>query len=165
MTANSTFKLTYATMFNPTEELHTSFEAALEKLHSNLGHEHAMIINGKDVFADDKFEDRNPANTDQLLGVFQKGNVKHADEALAAARKAFPMWSRMKWQDRVALVRKAADLMDQRIFQIGVAVSLEVGKNRMEALGDVAETADLLRYSCSRMEANQGVAPELGRYP
>lgn len=165
MTANSTFKLTYATMFNPPEELHASFEAALEKLRSNLGQEHAMIINGKDAFADDKFEDRNPANTDQLLGVFQKGGVKHADEALSAARKAFPMWSRMKWQDRVALVRKAADLMDQRIFQIGVAVSLEVGKNRMEALGDVAETADLLRYSCSRMEANEGFAIELGRDP
>jgi len=165
MTANSTFKLTYATMFNPPEELHVSFEAALEKLRSNLGHEHAMIINGKDVFADEKFEDRNPANTDQLLGVFQKGGVKHAEDALNAARKAFPMWSRMKWQERVALVRRAADLMDKRIYDMGVAVSLEVGKNRMEALGDVAETADLLRYSCSRMEANDGFAIELGRDP
>src|SRR4030066_809865 len=110
MSADSTFKLTYATMFNPPEELHTSFEAALQKLRGNLGQEHAMIINGKDVFADEKFEDRNPANTDQLLGVFQKGGVKHADEALAAARKAFPMWSKMKWQDRGALGGKAAAL-------------------------------------------------------
>jgi len=165
MSVDSTFKLTYATMFNPPEELHASFEAALEKLRSNLGQEYAMIINGKDTFSDEKFEDRNPANTDQLLGVFQKGGVKHAEEALNAARKAFPMWSKMPWQERVALIRKAADLMDQRIFSMGVAVSMEVGKNRMEALGDVAETADLLRYACSQMEANAGYKIELGRDP
>ena len=88
MAADSTFKLTYATMFNPPEELHTNYEKALEKVRANLGKEHAMIINGKDAFADEKFEDRNPANTDQVLGVFQKGGVKHAEEALAAARKA-----------------------------------------------------------------------------
>ena len=73
MTAESTFKLTYATMFNPPEELHTSFEAALDKLRGNLGQEHAMIINGKDVFADEKFEDRNPANTAEIVGLFVRG--------------------------------------------------------------------------------------------
>jgi 1-pyrroline-5-carboxylate dehydrogenase len=132
---------------------------------ANLGKEHAMMIDGKDVFAEDKFEDRNPANTDQVLGVFQKGNVKHAEAALEAARRAFPAWSRMKWQDRVALVRKAADLMDQRTFEIGVVVALEVGKNRMEAIGDVAETADLFRYACDRMEAADGFITEMGRDP
>ncbi len=165
MAVDSAFKLTYATMFNPPEELHVNFEKALEKIRGNLGKEHAMIINGKDVFADEKFEDRNPANTDQLLGVFQKGGVRHADEALAAARKAFPIWSGMKWQDRVALMRKAADLMDQRIYDMGVVVSMEVGKNRMEALGDVAETADLIRYACTSMERGKGFITELGRDP
>ncbi len=46
-----------------------------------------------------------------------------------------------------------------------MVVSLEVGKNRMEALGDVAETADLMRYSCDRMEANDGFIHEMGRDP
>lgn len=163
--SESSFKLTYATMFNPPEELHTSFEVALQKLRSNLGKEHAMIINGKDVFADEKVEDRNPANTDEVLGLFQKGTTKHAEEALNAARKAFPMWSKMRWQDRIALVRKAAGLMDQRIYAMGAVVSMEVGKNRMEALGDVAETADLLRYACHSMESNNGFRIELGRDP
>jgi 1-pyrroline-5-carboxylate dehydrogenase len=152
-------------MFNPPEELHANFEAALGKIRGKLGQEHAMIINGRDVYSDEKFEDRNPANTDQVLGVFQKGGVKHAEEALNAARKAFPMWSKMRWQDRVELVRRAADLMDKRIYDMSVAVSMEVGKNRMEALGDVAETADLLRYSCTRMEANNGFTIDLGRDP
>ena len=146
------FKLTYATMFNPPEELHIRFEEALGRVKAGLGQEHAMLIGGKDVFANEKFADTSPANTELVLGIFQKGTEQHALEALDAARKAFPTWSRMKWQERVALVRKAADLIDERIYEIAAVMSLEVGKNRMESLGDVAETADLLRYSCYQME-------------
>ena len=160
-----TFKLTYATMFNPPEELHTRFEEALAKVKAHLGQEHRMLIDGKDRVAAEKFEDRSPANTDVVLGMFQKGTAEDAHQALAAARKAFPMWSHMKWQERVALLRKAADLMDQRIFEIGAVMAMEVGKNRMEALGDVAETADLIRFACSQMEKNDGFIVEMGRDP
>jgi len=163
--AESTFKLTYATMFNPPEELHTRFDETLVKVKADLGKEYGMIINGRDHFANEKFEDRNPANTDVVLGVFQKGTARDAEAALAAARKAFPKWSGMKWQERVTLLRKAADLIDQRIFEIGVAMAMEVGKNRMESLGDVAETADLIRYSCYQMEKNAGFIVEMGRDP
>jgi NAD-dependent aldehyde dehydrogenases len=159
------FKLTYASMFNPPEELHTQFEQALLKVRSGLGQEHGMIINGQDTFADEKFEDRNPANTEMVLGIFQKGDAKTAQDALAAARKAFPMWSHMKWQERVTLVRKAAQMMDERLFEIGAVMAMEVGKNRMESLGDVAETADLLRFACSQMEKNNGYIVEMGRDP
>jgi 1-pyrroline-5-carboxylate dehydrogenase len=139
------FKLTYATMFNPPEELHTKFDQALEKTRANLGKEYPMIIDGKNVYSDEKFEDRTPINTDTVLAVMQKGNEKHAQQAIMAARKAFPVWSRMDWKDRVRLLRKAADLIDERIFEMGATMALEVGKNRMESLGDVAETADLVR--------------------
>ena len=159
------FKLTYSTMFNPPEELHTRFEGALAKIKANLGQEHAMIIGGQDHFAAEKFEDRSPINTDWVLGVFQKGGEQDAHQALAAAHQAFPMWSRMKWQERVALLRKAASLIDERIFEIGAVMALEVGKNRMESLGDVAETADLIRYACDQMEKNEGYVVEMGRDP
>jgi 1-pyrroline-5-carboxylate dehydrogenase len=160
-----TFKLTYATMFNPPEELHTRFDEALAKTKANLGQEYGMIIGGEDRFASEKFEDRSPIDTEMVLGVFQKGTEKDAEAALEAARKAFPVWSGMRWQERVALLRKAADLIDQRLFEIGTAMALEVGKNRMESLGDVAETADLIRYACSQMEENDGYIVEMGRDP
>jgi 1-pyrroline-5-carboxylate dehydrogenase len=159
------FKLTYATMFAPPAELHTRFDDALLKLKSNLGKEHAMLINGRDVLADEKFEDRYPADTSVVLGVFQSGSEKHAREALSAARRAFEGWSHTPWQERVRLMRKAADLLDERLFEIGAVVAMEVGKNRMEALGDVAETADLMRYACDQMESNQGYIKLMGRDP
>lgn len=159
------FKLTYATMFNPPEELHTRFDAALTRLKADLGKDYGMFIDGKDVFTTKKFEDRNPADTDMLLGTFQKGDEKSAQAALAAARKAFPMWSHKKWQERVALLRKAANIIEERLFEIGAALAMEVGKNRMEALGDIAETADLIRYACSQMEKNNGYIVAMGKDP
>jgi 1-pyrroline-5-carboxylate dehydrogenase len=163
--SESTFKLTYATMFNPPEELHTRFEQVLDEIKSRLGQEHGMIINGAERFASEKFEDRSPSNTDQVLGLFQKGTAQDANDAIAAARKAYPAWSGLAWQERVRLVRKAAELMDQRTIEIGAVLALEVGKNRMESLGDIAETADLIRYSCYQMEKNEGYVVEMGRDP
>jgi 1-pyrroline-5-carboxylate dehydrogenase len=159
------FRLTYATMFNPPEELHTRFDAALAKVRAGLGKEYAMIINNKEVFANDKQENHSPINTDWLLAVMQKGNETHAQQALAAARKAFPGWSHTPWQERVRLLRKAGDLIDQRMYEMGAAMALEVGKNRMESLGDIAETADLIRYACDQMETNKGFTIEMGKDP
>jgi len=159
------FKLTYATMFNPPDELHAGFDSAVERLKQNLGKEYGMIINGKDVFADEKFEDFSPVNTDWKLAILQKGNAKHAGDAIAAARAAFPTWGRTPWQERVALVRKAASLIEERIFELGAAMALEVGKNRMESLGDVQETADLMYYSALMMEQNKGFINEMGKDP
>lgn len=159
------FKLTYATMFNPPEELHTHYEAMVQQVKSGLGREFGMIIGGREVMAEEKFEDRSPINQDWLLGRFQKGTAEHARQALAAARKAFPGWSRTPWRERVRLLRKAAAEIDRRIYEFGVVVSLEVGKNRMEALGDVAETADLIRYACDQVEAHKGFIVPMGRDP
>ncbi len=159
------FKLTYATMYNPPEELHTHFDDAIKKLKSNLGKEYAMFIDGKEVYADEKFEDRSPIDTNMVLAVMQKGNEKHAEMAMAAARKAFWGWSHTPWQERIALLRKAADLIDDRLADLGAAMAMEVGKNRMESMGDVAETADLIRYSCDMMEQNDGFIKPMGKDP
>ncbi|HKJ26169.1 MAG TPA: aldehyde dehydrogenase family protein [Anaerolineales bacterium] len=159
------FRLTYATMFNPPDELHTNFEAEVAKIKNNLGREFPMLIDGQDVFADEKFDDRSPINTDMVLGVFQKGNADHAEAALQAARRAAKGWGETDWQARVAMVRKAAERMDARIYEFGAVIALEVGKNRMEALADAAETADLLRYAADQMEENDGFVVEMGKDP
>lgn len=163
--ANGKFRLTYATMFNPPEELHARYEKALAQVKANLGRDYPMLINGQDRFTADKFEDRSPINTDWLLGTFQKGSAQDAHDALAAAQAAFPKWSGMKWQDRVRLLRRAAAQIEKRVYEIGVVLSLEVGKNRMEGLGDAQETADLIYYACDQMEANGGFIREMGRDP
>ncbi len=159
------FKLTYATMFDPPEALHTRFDKSLIEIQPRLGREYGMLIDGREVLAAAKFEVRSPFDTQMVLGVFQKGGEAEADAAVTAAKRAFPGWRRTPWQKRVNILRKAADLIDGRLFEIGVVLALEVGKNRMEALGDIAESVDLIRYCCDRMEAGNGMVVEMGRDP
>lgn len=161
----SDFKLTYATMFDPPADLHARFDEALANVKANLGQEYGMFINGKNITAQETFDDFSPIDTNMKLAVMQKGDESHAEAAIAAARKAARGWERTPWQERIRLVRKAAALIDERIFELSAAMSLEVGKNRMEALGDVAETADLMRYACDQMEENNGYVREMGKDP
>lgn len=160
-----TFKLTYATMHNPPQELHDNFDEALEATKQNLGKEYPMIINGEKRFTEEKHKEYSPINTNWHLATFQKGTAKDADDAIAAAKAAFPNWKGMNWDERVYLVRKFADRISERIYEISAAVSLEVGKNRMEALGDVAEMEDLIRWAAQMMEENNGYHKSLGSDP
>ncbi len=150
------FKITYATLAAPNPELHKLFDEALEQAKANAGKAYPLYIDGQEVWAGDTFEDRSPIDTGLVLGVFQKGERAHAKAALAAARTASPGWKATPWQERVALMRKAADLISERLIELSAVMSLEVGKNRLEALGDVEETADLIRWYCDQMEKNEG---------
>jgi len=159
------FKLTYATMYSPPESMHTKYDQALAAVKAGMGRDYGMLINGQDVFHDQKFEDRSPINTDWVLGTFQAGTPLHAEQALGAAYAAWPKWAGLKWQDRVRILRRAAAQIEKRVYEIGAVLSLEVGKNRMEGLGDAQETADLIYYACDQMEANGGYVKEMGRDP
>ncbi|MEK6768327.1 MAG: aldehyde dehydrogenase family protein [Gemmatimonadota bacterium] len=159
------FRLTYATMFDPPLGLHRNFEKALARVKSDLGREFPMLIGGKERLAAEKFEDRSPIDNSWLLGTFQKGTARDAKDAIAAARAAFPAWSRLRWQQRVRLLRKAAALITRRVYDFAAIDALEVGKNRMEALADVQETADLIEYYCDQVEKNNGFEKPLRSDP
>ncbi len=162
---NTGFKLTYSTMFDPPPELHERFEQALALIRGHLGGEHPMLIGGHDVRAPRQFAVRSPIDTRDVLGRFQAGEDVHARDAVAAARRAFPAWAATPWQERVRLLRRTAALIEERVYFIGAALALEVGKNRMEALGEAQETADLIAYYCDQMERNDGYAKPMARDP
>ena len=155
------FKLTYSTMFDPPPALHERFEAALAAVRPRLGAEYPMWIGGRERQAEGVFEVRSPIDQDWLLGRFARGGAAEARGAIGAAREAFPEWAATPWRERVALLRRAAAIIGERVYDIAAAVALEVGKNRMESLGEVQETADLIAWYCGQMEANDGFVREL----
>ena len=83
-------------------------------------------------------------------------------DAIDAARAAYPAWRATPWRDRLAILRRAADLISERQFDYAALMSLEVGKTRLEALGDVEETADLIRYYSDEFEKADGFVKPLG---
>jgi len=154
-------KVTYSTLASPDPLLHEYYDEAVAEAKANFGQSFPLYINGKNRFAEETFAKVSPVDTDIVMGHFQKGSTQDAEDAIAAAKAAFPAWSGRPWQERVAILRKAADLISERLFHMGAVMSFEVGKNRLEALGDVEETADLIRYNCDAMEKNNGFSFKL----
>ncbi len=156
MTQAANFKLTYSTMFDPPAALHERFDAALAQARTRLTRDYPQWIDGKARAAAHSFEVRSPIDRDWLLGRFARGTAPDASDAVSAALAAFPSWAAAPWRERVRILRHAAALIEQRVYDIGAAVALEVGKNRMESLGEVQETADLFTWYCDQMESNGG---------
>jgi len=136
------FKLTYSTMFNPPAEMHERFEAALARVKSGLGKTHTFFIDGEEIRGTQHDARKSPIDQRMLLGQFPVATAAEATRALDAAHAAFPTWRATPAQERVRLMRRAAALIEERVYDIAAALCLEVGKNRMEALGDAQETAD-----------------------
>jgi 1-pyrroline-5-carboxylate dehydrogenase len=146
------YRLTYSTMFNPPAELHERFEAAMTRVRSQLVRVHANFIDGADRPAKVTQELHSPINRNDVLGRFPEATVDEASLAMAAAQTAFPLWSRTSVAERNRILRRAAELIEERVYDIAAAVALEVGKNRMEALGEVQETADFFTVYCADYE-------------
>ena len=150
--------LTYANLSTALTDprLLKRYDQAYAQVRAQAGRRYPMLIGGKDRTAGELLEKRTPVNTDIVLGYCQKGTVQDAKDAIAAAKAAFPEWSALRWQRRVAMMRRVAAVINKRLFELSAWLSLDVGKSRAEALGDVKETADLIDYYCDQVEANQG---------
>jgi aldehyde dehydrogenase (NAD+) len=103
-------------------------------------------IGGEWVGSGKTFENRNPANTDEVVGLFSKGTAKDVADAAAAAAAAFPAWSAMPAPARGALLYKAADILDRKFEQLGAEMTREEGKTLPEAKGEVRRAINILRY-------------------
>ena len=147
-------KITYATLRADNEELHALYEAGLKKAKGRLGAYHRNFIDGADRDGDGTFEVRSPIDTDILVGTFAKGTRADVGDAIAAARRAQPAWFRLGWEKRLEILRAAAELISARQMEYGGLMAIEVGKTRMEALGEVEEAADLIRYYAKTAEDN-----------
>ena len=159
--AEPRFKITYATLRNDNEQLHADYEAGLGRARSELGQVHPLYVNGEPRPGEGTYEDRSPIDG-TLVGRFAKGTRQDVRDAVAAARAAFPAWSGRPWRERVALLRRAADIISERQMEFSALTAIEVGKNRLEALGDVEETADLIRWYCDQVEQHDGFDYPMG---
>ena len=165
------FRLTYSTMFDPPEELHRHFDAALARTRPQFGRDYLLAVAGKprrpvgSSARRDFIEVRSPINRDWLLARFEDGTADDVDAAVHAAQDAWPDWAATPWPERIRLLRRAAALIEERVYDISAVVALEVGKNRMESIGEVQETADLISWYCDQMEQNAGFDRQLPNDP
>ena len=156
-------KITYATMTaDRMEDLHRELDGAIEHVKTRFGRSYPMMIGGREVRASSEFDDRSPIDTRILIGRFQSGSREQVRDAIAAARAAFPAWSARPWRERVALLKKVADGIRARRWELSALMGYEAGKNRLECVGDVEESADLIEYYCDQIEKHEGFQLKLG---
>jgi aldehyde dehydrogenase (NAD+) len=106
----------------------------------------ANYIDGEWVERGSTFENRNPANTDELIGRFVKGSARDVVDAAGAAARALPGWAAMNAPARGAFLFKAADILDKRFEQIAAEMTREEGKTLPEAKGEVRRAINIFRY-------------------
>ncbi|GGJ79237.1 hypothetical protein GCM10010123_06450 [Pilimelia anulata] len=150
------FRVTYATLSADHEVLHEAYEEGVTRARGWLGGTVTPIVDGAARTGGPVHRVTSPNDVRLVLGDVVGATDRDVADAVAAARAAAPAWAATPWRDRVALLRRAADLISDRSNELAGLMSLEVGKNRLEALGDVEESADLIRYYCAQFEDGDG---------
>jgi 2,5-dioxopentanoate dehydrogenase len=92
------------------------------------------------------FENRNPANTAEVLGNFPAATREDTRRAIAAARAALPKWAGMPAPARGAILDKASQIIAGRMDEMAAALTREEGKTLAEAKGEAIRARDLFRY-------------------
>ncbi|HWP81754.1 MAG TPA: aldehyde dehydrogenase family protein [Bacteroidota bacterium] len=109
------------------------------------------FINGKwvDAKSGKTFENRNPANWDEVIGTFPKSGKEDVDEAVKAARAAFEKWRLVPAPQRGNIMRRVGDLLAARKEELAKLMTREMGKILLEARGDVQEGIDTAYYAAT----------------
>jgi aldehyde dehydrogenase (NAD+) len=92
------------------------------------------------------FEDRNPADSRDLVGIFQKSTKADVDAAIEAAKHAFSKWRLVPAPRRAELVFRAAEILIERKEDCARDMTREMGKVLAETRGDVQEAIDTAYY-------------------
>jgi lactaldehyde dehydrogenase/glycolaldehyde dehydrogenase len=108
-------------------------------------HDYAMFINGKWETSKSKIDVLNPAN-EQSIGTTPAATKDQVQQALETAREAQKAWARRTGVERGKVLRKWADLVDQKRDHFARLLSLEVGKPLKEAYGEVDFGNSWFRY-------------------
>ncbi|OGC38798.1 aldehyde dehydrogenase [candidate division WOR-3 bacterium RBG_13_43_14] len=107
------------------------------------------FIDGKSIDSSSgrTFENRNPADWDEVVGVFPKSNIDDLNKAIDAAKKAYPKWRSVPWPKRSEIMRRAAEIMIERKEEAARLMTREMGKVIKETRGDYQEGIDTALYA------------------
>ena len=116
----------------------------------------------------------NPSNTYDIVGEYAQGSIEDLDNAVAAAKAAFPAWSRTTPQERYDILKKASDEILARREELGRLLSREEGKVLGEGIGEATRAGQIFAFfagECLRLggetipSVRPGVGVEITREP
>ncbi|MEX0985807.1 MAG: aldehyde dehydrogenase family protein [Actinomycetota bacterium] len=144
-----------------TDELHATFDEGMATIRAQLGHQHPFVVAGTPRDGARSRQQWSPIDRDLVIGDFAQATGTDVDDAVEASAAYAATWGSSDWRERVAIVRRAADIMEARRGELAAMSVLETAKNRMEAFGEVDETVGLLRLNAHQVEENEGFSYRL----
>jgi aldehyde dehydrogenase (NAD+) len=106
---------------------------------------HKNLIDGEWV-GSDGVENINPSNTAEVVGLYARATAEETKQAIAAAKAAFPAWSRSGILERHAILSKASQEIIARKAELGELLSREEGKTLPEGIGEVTRAAQIFDF-------------------
>ncbi|MFP4316859.1 MAG: L-glutamate gamma-semialdehyde dehydrogenase [Desulfovibrionales bacterium] len=140
------------------------FVRAISDIRGRGGKIHPLIIGGKTMTTEDRMVSVNPADPSEVLGEVCQAGVQEIQEAIDAAKEAFPAWRALSAETRANHLLRAAEIARHRIFELSAWQVLEVGKQWDQAYADVGEAIDFLEYYAREM-VRMGTVRRMGRAP
>jgi 1-pyrroline-5-carboxylate dehydrogenase len=138
------------------ESFHQHYEQAIRDVKREFGRQYALIIGSKKIKTSSNFTHRSALDSRITLGYFPRSRPEDTGDAIKAARNSFKVWSKSDYKKRIEICRAAGDILSWRKFELAAWLSYENGKNRYEAMADMDEAIDFIRYYCNNMEDNEG---------
>lgn len=154
-------RVTYSNTGEDFSGVHAHLDEAIPQTEARLlGKTRPAFIAGRDRVEGAVVKAVSPIDREIILGEFPQADAALVDEAVRAARAAYPAWRDLGWPRRVQLLRAGADVLEERKWDVSIACLVEVGKSRLEAVGEVEEAIDLIRHYCAEMERTDGFREE-----
>src|ERR1700736_370771 len=115
---------------------------------ASASHAYKNFINGEWVAprSGKSLENRNPANVDELVGIFPLSSQEDVDAAVAAAKEAYKTWRLVPAPKRAEVLFRAAELLVKHKEEFSRDMTREMGKVLAETRGDVQEAIDMTYY-------------------
>ncbi|MGI9270977.1 MAG: bifunctional proline dehydrogenase/L-glutamate gamma-semialdehyde dehydrogenase PutA [Woeseiaceae bacterium] len=137
-------------------------QALLNAMQVEAGKEHAAcpIVAGENMTGDEQAS-VNPSNTEQVVGICQLATAAHVSTAVEKSAAAQPAWDRTPAQERAAILNKAADLYEENMAELLTLCVIEAGKTIPDAIAELREAVDFLRYYGAQACEHYGEAKQL----
>jgi 1-pyrroline-5-carboxylate dehydrogenase len=157
-------RVTYSNIGADFAPLHDWLDEALPGFRkSMLGQAWPNVMAGRHDVSGRAYEVHCPFERDLVVARLVSADRKAVAAAVRAGRDAFPVWSGMGWKTRVKTLRKWAKEIERRKYELGMAALYEVGKSRLEAVGEAEEAIHLVNWYCDEMERSKGFSQPMQR--
>lgn len=136
---------------------HKKFDNAIQSLKKEFGNiDYPIIIDNEKIYTEDKYKHTSPIDRRIVIGYVSKVTNELITKAIDSSFQSFINWSKIDYRNRIKILKKAANTMRLRKFELAALLTFENGKNRYESIADIDEAIDFINYYCMDMINNNG---------